>query len=135
MCNNLLFSSGQLRRPGCYKCAITQYLLKIIKNSRWSTVHLHHSPQYHTHYASCGGIAVNSEPAVISCRSVYYFMPRLNMVNAHISVASSICLEVGFPAPCPACVSIRIREGLGPSLQACNAAANLKECAGTTLSS
>lgn len=43
-----------------------------------------------------------------------YFIPRLYMVNAHISAASSITLLVGLPAPCPALVSIRINTGLAP---------------------
>lgn len=40
------------------------------------------------------------------------FMPKLYMVNDQMSVASSIILETGFPAPCPALVSILINAGL-----------------------
>lgn len=48
-------------------------------------------------------------------------------------------LEVGFPAPCPALVSIRINNGFFcsgdfPAL-CCNSAINFNECNGTTRSS
>ena len=35
--------------------------------------------------------------------------------NAHWSATSSITFEVGFPAPCPALVSMRIKTGLSPA--------------------
>ena len=43
--------------------------------------------------------------------------------------------DVGFPAPWPAFVSIRIKTGLSPDWAAWSAAANLKLWAGTTRSS
>jgi hypothetical protein len=41
----------------------------------------------------------------------------------------------GLAAPCPARVSMRMRCGFGPIAAACNAAAYLKLCPGTTRSS
>jgi hypothetical protein len=42
---------------------------------------------------------------------------------------------IGFPAPWPALVSILMYAGRFHAVAACSAAANLKECAGTTRSS
>ena len=44
-----------------------------------------------------------------------------------MSAASSMILEVGFPAPCPAFVSIRMITGASPLCASCSAAANLNE--------
>ncbi|MFM2385636.1 MAG: hypothetical protein RL660_393 [Bacteroidota bacterium] len=46
------------------------------------------------------------------------FMPKCIIVKLKISAHSSICLLVGLPAPCPACLSIRINIGLLPALAA-----------------
>src|SRR5947209_735166 len=51
------------------------------------------------------------------------------------SETSSICLDVGLPAPCPALVSMRIKMGAVPACAACMVAANLKLCPGQTRSS
>lgn len=55
--------------------------------------------------------------------------------KVHISENSSISFAVGLPTPCPARVSIRISAGDSLSCACCNAAANLKLCAGKTRSS
>ena len=56
-------------------------------------------------------------------------------MKAHLSACSSRILEVGFPAPWPALVSMRIRTGSEPPWAAWRRAANLKLWAGTTRSS
>jgi len=43
--------------------------------------------------------------------SCLYWMPRARMRKQKMSVYSSMLLEVGFPAPCPAFVSSRIISG------------------------
>jgi hypothetical protein len=53
-------------------------------------------------------------------------MPGVLMREASQSVASSMRLLVGLPAPCPARVSMRMRTGFGRLCAAYSAAANLK---------
>ena len=62
-------------------------------------------------------------------------IPSARTRNAHMSAASSIRFVVGFPAPCPARVSMRMRTGLSQPCAHCSSAANLKLCAGNTRSS
>src|SRR6185437_4286941 len=64
-----------------------------------------------------------------------YASPSTFTRKAQRSACSSIILATGFPAPCPALVSMRIITGAGPAWAAWRAAANLKECPGTTRSS
>src|ERR1051326_3457654 len=62
-------------------------------------------------------------------------IPRLRTRNAIRSACSSMTLLVGFPAPCPAFVSISISTGCEPACAAWSVAVNLNECPGTTRSS
>jgi len=55
--------------------------------------------------------------------------------SASYTPTSSMTFAVGFPAPCPALVSIRSSTGASPACACCKAAANLYECAGKTRSS
>src|SRR5665213_3681283 len=75
-------------------------------------------------------IAVTVHPGVSLSETPSTFTRK-----AKRSAASSITFPVGFPAPCPAFVSIRISTGASPACAACSAAANLNECAGKTRSS
>ena len=58
---------------------------------------------------------------------------KLIIVNANAPQAENWITFI--PEPCPALVSIRINVGLFPICLSCKCAANLKLCAGTTLSS
>src|SRR2546422_2726683 len=62
-------------------------------------------------------------------------IPKTLTRKAQRSACSSISLLVGLPAPWPALVSIWMSTGADPACAACSAAANLKECPGTTRSS
>src|SRR5690606_12753575 len=62
-------------------------------------------------------------------------IPRCFTRNASTSAASSICFEVGLPAPWPARVSTRINTGLSHACTSWSRAVNLNEWPGTTRSS
>ena len=53
-------------------------------------------------------------------------MPRASTRNAHWLAQSSTSIQVGFPAPWPARVSMRMITGFGQAWACCSAAANLK---------
>ena len=61
--------------------------------------------------------------------------PRYLNRNAKISASSSIIFETGFPAPCPAFVSTRMRTGEASLSAACSRAANFLAMPGETRSS
>lgn len=68
--------------------------------------------------------------------------PAAAMQKDHLSVASAMCLAIGFPPPCPAWVSTRrsraLRCGSVVEFEArscCNVAAYFRECRGGTRSS
>src|SRR6185437_13302449 len=65
-----------------------------------------------------------------------FFMPSCQNKNEKMSVRSSTCLEIGFPAPCPALLSMRNRMGrsrLSPlAASDCISAAIFLACMGST---
>src|SRR6185295_11806682 len=61
--------------------------------------------------------------------------PRYLKRNEKISASSSIIFETGFPAPCPALVSTRMRTGEVPLPAAWSRAANFLAMPGETRSS
>ena len=56
-------------------------------------------------------------PEPVRHLEISYFTstPMLCKVNAYVSTHSSIIIEVGFPAPCPAFLSIRMNTGFAPA--------------------